>query len=326
MDSPWIPRVLKPDFTWPRLKLSTVSKTAPPVPAVPSRMSLRFWAIVHKALFYFSEHYCSWFGVPFGNVAELPFGLIMKWTDRTSLEEVAAMQMARAAGIPSPKFLSCGKHIGEPYNRVFSILMTRLPGITLENWDGPFDPDLEEPWVHELKFCLDSMRQWPVSLAFKCSVANFPYDQNRICSVLGTAIRSTRVPNHIMGPFANEKEFTQFLLSTASDHGFRSRAEYNEAWVRAKRIDQRPHRVTFTQGDFKAHNILVDDDGHLSGFLDWESGGWCPEYWEFTTAMRFGRNSWWYQVAMWMGGDQYLDELDADIAVNLLTVDSYIGM
>ncbi|KAG5291562.1 phosphotransferase family protein [Histoplasma ohiense] len=105
-----------------------------------------------------------------------------------------------------------------------------------------------------------------------------------------------------------------------------------QAWIRAERIDQHPHRVTFTHGDFKAHNILVNDDGRLSGFLDWESGGWCPEYWEFTTAMRFGRKSWWYQVAMWMGGDQYMKELelelelDADIAVNLLTVDSYIGM
>ncbi|EEH05275.1 conserved hypothetical protein [Histoplasma capsulatum G186AR] len=318
MDSPWIPRILKPDFTWPHMKLSTISKTTPPVPSVPSKISLRFWAIIHKALYKFSAYYCSWFGIRFGSVAELPFGLIMKWTERTSLEEVAAMQMARAGGIPAPKLLSCGEHLRARFNRPsYSILMTRLPGITMENTHDPFDPDVEEPWVHELKLCLDSMRQWRIPL---------PYDQNRICSVLGTAIHSTRVPNHIMGPFANEKELTKYLLSAASAHGFKSRAEYDAAWIRAERIDQHPHRVTFTHGDFKAHNILVNDDGHLSGFLDWESGGWCPEYWEFTTAMRFGRNSWWYQVAMWMGGDQYMKELDADVAVNLLTVDSYIGM
>lgn len=151
---------------------------------------------------------------------------------------------------------------------VFSILMTRLPGISLINSGDPFDPDIEGPWIHELKLCLDSMRQWRISP---------PYDQNCICSVFGTAIRrSTRVPNHTMGPFPSEKEFTQYLLSTASDHGFQSRVEYDEVWVRAERIDQRPHRVTFIQGDFRAHNILVDDDGHLSGFLDWGVGGLVP--------------------------------------------------
>ncbi len=41
--------------------------------------------------------------------------------------------------------------------------------------------------------------------------------------------------------------------------------------------------------------------------------------------MRFGKDSWWYQVASWMGGDQYLEELQADKALNNLTVDSYIA-
>lgn len=81
----------------------------------------------------------------------------------------------------------------------------------------------------------------------------------------------------------------------------------------------------FTHGDFKAHNVLVGYDGHLSGLLDWESAGWYPEYWEFTTAMRFGKESWWFQVASWIGGDQYYDELNSDMALNLLTVDSYIA-
>jgi hypothetical protein len=129
-----------------------------------------------------------------------------------------------------------------------------------------------------------------------------------------------------MGPFANEAEMHKYLSSAASEHGFKSRAEYEEILLHAKKIEQRPHRITFTNGDFKAHNILVNDAGHLSRFLDWESGGWYPEYWGFATAMRFGRDSWWYQIASWMGGDQYMAELVCDVALNRLTVDSYIGM
>lgn len=63
---------------------------------------------------------------------ELPFGLVLKWSDRTSIEEAAAMQMARAAGMPVPKVLSLGEHPNGSYNRFFSILMTRLPGIPLK--------------------------------------------------------------------------------------------------------------------------------------------------------------------------------------------------
>jgi aminoglycoside phosphotransferase len=243
---------------------------------------------------------------------ELPFGPILKWTERVHIEEVIAMQMARAAGIPVPKVLSYGEHPGSW--RPMSILMTRLPGWELNNSFDQLVLEEEGPWVEELERCLDAMRKW-----------KSPFSKN-ICSALGTSISSQRVPNHSMGPVENEESLHEYLLSTASPHGFNSIEEHDKALVKAKCILKIPHRVVFTHGDFKAHNILVDDEGHLSGFLDWESAGWCPEYWEFTTAMRFGKNSWWYQVASSLGGNQYLTDLECDIALNSLTVDSYIGM
>lgn len=44
-----------------------------------------------------------------------PFGLVMKWTVEENLEEVAGMQLARAAGIPVPKVLCCGEYSSESY-------------------------------------------------------------------------------------------------------------------------------------------------------------------------------------------------------------------
>jgi len=47
---------------------------------------------------------------------DLPFGLIPKWSDRTSKEEAAAMQMARAGGMPVLKVLSMGTILMNPIN------------------------------------------------------------------------------------------------------------------------------------------------------------------------------------------------------------------
>ena len=273
--------------------------------------------VLHEALYRLSDWYCAWLGLHFDvNIVQLPFGLVLKWTSRTSVEEAAATQMARAAGMPVPRVLSVGEHPNCPFTRHFSILMTRLLGFPLDNsfelFDVDWDDESEEPFLRELKECVTTMRKW-----------RSPYDQS-VCSVLGTSIRSSRVSGHIMGPFADQDEFHDFLLAPASAHSFDSVEEYSKTLVQANKIRSYPHRLTFSHGDLKAHNILIDQDGHLSGFLDWESAGWHPEYWDFTTAMRFGRSSWWFQAASWLGGGQYQKELACDIAINALTVDSYI--
>lgn len=113
-------------------------------------------------------------------------------------------------------------------------------------------------------------------------------------------------------------------MKPASSHLFDSIQEYEKTLALAKNIFDMPHRIVFTHGDFKEHNILIDEEGNLTGFLDWECAGWCPEYWEFTTAMRSYKNSWWYQVSSLLGGDQYLAELECDRALHMVTVDSYI--
>ncbi|KAL4881776.1 kinase-like domain-containing protein [Aspergillus karnatakaensis] len=309
----WVPPILRPDYTWPAPPLTTVSKTTPPVPSMPGKLKRRIWGIIHKALYHFSQYYVSWFGTYNAwHVYQLPFGLVMKWTDRASIQEVAAMQMARAAGMPVPKVISCGDHPNEPCLS-FSILMTRLPGFDLFNLDEPFDPDHEGPWLQELKTCVDAMRLWT------------PPTSTGICSVLGTEIRTHRVSNHIMGPFGDAKPFYEYLFAPTSSRTFECHEAFEKTVSVAERLRHRSHRVMFTHGDFKAHNIMIDDDMHLTGFLDWETAGWYPEFWEFTTAMRFRGGSWWYQVASWLGGEHYLDELASDRALNNLTVDSYIG-
>ncbi|KAG0153801.1 hypothetical protein PDIDSM_1180 [Penicillium digitatum] len=74
------------------------------------------------------------------NVVQLPFGLVMKWTDRTSIEEVVSMQMADAAGIPVPKVdptSSLSNHVADnprqPENRTVEPTFHSLPAVASQS-------------------------------------------------------------------------------------------------------------------------------------------------------------------------------------------------
>lgn len=291
-----------------------IRTTTPPTPRMPGRLERRLYGLLHAALSKFSEWYCAWLGIAWdANIRQLPFGLLIKSTGRCGLSEYAAMKMARAAGMPAPRALSCGDHPNDELRRV-SILMTRLPGEEMINSRQPLDLDSEEPWVFELKDCVEALRKW-----------RSPYSIS-ICSPLGTSISSLRVPRHEMGPFQSEQELHDYLLSTASSHAHPSAAAFEKDMEKAHEIRATRHRNVFTHGDLWPHNVLVGEDGHLKGILDWETAGWLPEYWEFTTIMKRCSGTWWYQVATWMGGDRYEHELQCEKAIHRLTVDSWIGM
>ncbi|CRG88237.1 hypothetical protein PISL3812_05264 [Talaromyces islandicus] len=305
-------RCFMPDFTWPDRAQPTPTDQLPPTPCLARPSTRLFWGILHKYLRRFSQSYCGWVGIPYDNqIAQLPFGLILKWSDGTRIEEVVTMQVARCAGLPVPKVICYGEHPDTPHAPV-SILMTRLPGRELgQSYETLSDND-RESILKELKGYLDTIRKW-----------KNPWGGYRICSLLGTPIRSIRVPNHLIGPFEMEQDLNEYLIKPAWAEGFPSKTAYNDALDRAKVMETLSHRILFTHGDLQHHNILVQD-GRITGFLDWESAGWYPEYWEFTTALRATlEDFWWYDFVLRLGGDTYLKELDSERALTSLTSASY---
>ena len=44
-----------------------------------------------------------------------------------------------------------------------------------------------------------------------------------------------------------------------------------------------PHlpKSIFAHADIAPHNILVDNDGQITGIIDWELAGWYTECWEY---------------------------------------------
>ncbi|KAK2763208.1 hypothetical protein FQN54_009844 [Arachnomyces sp. PD_36] len=302
--------MLEPDFVWPQPMQPTIAETTPEFRTRrQGPTSLRMWGNIHKYLHYISRQYCNWFGIPFDHqFMDLPFGLVLKWTHEASIEEAMAMHLAHEAGMPVPKVLCCGEHPEEELTQGrFSILMTRLPGSPASD----FERDVKQPWVDELKQCLESMRRWQGP-------------ENRICSVIETPIHTDRTAIGLMGPFESETELYDRLHFRKGSTGYYSPEEYETAISQVRKLRERPHWVTFTHGGLVPENILVDEDGHLSGIQGWEHAGWCPDYWEFTHPLHLGAGNGWNQILLWLGGDQYLEELEGDIALRLLTRGSYL--
>lgn len=226
-------------------------------------------------------------------------------------KEVLAMQVARAAGFPVPKVICYGDHPDTPHAPV-SILMTRLPGEELGQMYETLSSEDKKSVLKELKSYLEAMREW-----------THPWGGRRICSLLGTSIRSVRIPNHFAGPFESEEEFNEYLIRPSWSGGFSSESAYNDALSLAKGMDKMSHPIVFTHGDLKPHNIHVKGP-RVTGFLDWESAGWYPDYWDFTTALRFAREDfWWYHFVIDLGGGAYLAELECERALTSLTSASY---
>ncbi|KAG0635233.1 kinase-like domain-containing protein [Tuber brumale] len=95
----------------------------------------------------------------------------------------------------------------------------------------------------------------------------------------------TRIGHNI----CSETEFNDFLLSNPPNTI--SRAESS----RLNSLLSTSHRIVLSHGDFHPGNIMIDPESlEVLAVIDWEFGGWYPEYWEFVKAMEPGPwDEWW---------------------------------
>ena len=307
--------ILGPDYAWP-YKPIPLATSMPKTPRPTHWILRRFWGYVHKVLIRFSRVYCRWTGVAWNNrINDLPFGLVLKWSDGTRVEEALTMQITRAAGLPVPKVICYGEHANSDHAPV-SILMTRMPGDTLfkELWEW-YLPDQRATIISELKNYFGTMRHWPS-----------PWEPpGRICSVSGGSIRSVRVPKQFIGPYETEKEFNNYLMAPAWHCPDRPEGYWKERQAAANKLHSKPHQIVFTHGDINPGNILLHE-GHVSAILDWESAGWYPDYWDYTTGWRLTPESnWYYHFIKDLADGNYVEERKGDLALRALTGSSIAG-
>jgi len=86
-------------------------------------------------------------------------------------------------------------------------------------------------------------------------------------------------------------------------------------WLRSRMRDD--HRIVLSHGDLHPTNILVQVEGEsvcISGLIDWEMGGWYPEYWDALKALNIratnDESDWWLYMP------KQLDGFTAEIALD----------
>jgi len=132
-------------------------------------------------------------------------------------------------------------------------------------------------------------------------------------------------PNRLYGPFPDEKSYNDWRISTYDRYG----KDGKETARRLNQIRQEmkdDHRIYFTHGDISWRNVLVRIDGErpedirVVALLDWEQGGWRPEYWE-VVKLHYGMDlthPWRVLVREVITGD-YEDDLGRENELSLIS-------
>ncbi|KAF4442003.1 kinase-like protein [Fusarium austroafricanum] len=183
--------------------------------------------------------------------------------------------VATNTSIPVPKVYCSFEHKGRVY-----ILMQRLPGQDLSQGWNQRSEESRAQILQQLHNMVTELRNIP------------PPDGVGVANVDGGPIFDQRLPDKAYwGPFATIQGFHRELHNGVElqDNeealpGLRELIQFhNGPW-------QRP---VFTHGDLSSLNILAIDD-EVTGIVDWETAGWMPPYWEYTSAWHVNpRNVFW---------------------------------
>jgi aminoglycoside phosphotransferase len=207
-----------------------------------------------------------------GSVLMLTKDLCVKYGARLDLVEAQTMiYVAKNTGIPVPKVYFAFTHKGCTF-----ILMERIRGeMAAKNW--VWRSQSSKTKVHEdLKKMILELRNLSTQSSHIASVTGGPFWDGRL---YGATERH--------GPFKNVQEFHDYLRDGIQSH------KYDDVQKLIDLHRQDWKAPTFTHGDLSSLNILVRGDD-VVGIVDWETAGWYPSYWEYTTACQVNpQNSFW---------------------------------
>lgn len=217
-----------------------------------------------------------------GRVIFVSSKLCIKATPFTRLAEAHAMRfISQNTSIPVPKVYSAFEHKGRTF-----ILMERIEGELL--WSGWVQrPDTSKARILcQLKAITEQLREIP------------PQDIRGVADVTGGPVYDQRLPKKdLWGPFPTIDAFHKELrfgheIEDFNEHQLSNLPGLPDLVAFHRQPWPRP---AFTHGDLSSLNILVRGDD-VVGIIDWETAGWMPPYWEYTSAWHVNpQNMFWQE-------------------------------
>ncbi|KAG2415381.1 hypothetical protein HFD88_006572 [Aspergillus terreus] len=229
-----------------------------------------------------------------GCVLMLTNTLCVKYGSHVHLSEASTMRfLAQHTSIPVPKVYCAFTRSGRTY-----IVMERIKGDMVGNG-----------WVHRSEESKARLLSQLRSMIAEMRTLR-PPEGTKIASVDGGSLFDCRIPGSTLHfcPFETVQDFHRHLRGGME---FDPRLDPPIQTLIKQQSEDWP--LKFTHGDLSSLNILARGD-NIVGIVDWETAGWYPSYWEYTSAYQVNpQNSFWiYEI------DKFLQPMPAELAMERL--------
>lgn len=226
-----------------------------------------------------------------GSVLMLTDKLCVKYGRRVHLSEASTLHfISKHTSIPVPKVYCAFVYSGRTY-----IVMERIKGDIIASGWLKRSEESRARLLSQLKTMILEMRELQ------------PPENRGVASVDGGSIFDSRISGSLRhGPFGTIQDFHRHLrMGMEFDPTFDS-----EVQDMMKQQDNNTWPLKFTHGDLSSLNILVRDDT-VVGIIDWETAGWFPAHWKYTSACQANpQNSFWINEI-----DKFLQPMPTELAM-----------
>ncbi|KAL8970777.1 MAG: hypothetical protein Q9197_003632 [Variospora fuerteventurae] len=221
----------------------------------------------------------------------------VKYGDLRDFSEALSMQfIGKHTSIPVPKIYCAFEHKG----RVYIVMEFIRARMVAYGWTSRSE-ESKAKILKQLKAMVDEMR-------------NLPHPAGMgIANVCGDSLFDARLPGTTFrfGPFETVEAF-HLHVREGLDQERCTTLPLDRQGEILELIKQHEGKwpVRFTHGDLSSLNILARGD-EVMGIVDWETAGWYPSYWEYTTAWHVNPYNEFWQPEV----DKFLEPMPKELAM-----------